>query len=268
MKASNKPPPPPHVRDPENLTKAERQALLVRQRKFMLWHFERKDPRMASAWKRLNAYHALRLRRLSQEIRRPGHPRRKKPEPDAFTEISKRLLEGTLPHIGRRGSSKLAGQTGRKGTPFSRGRDAGFFVRGLERDLEHEAANSHPNAAYLRALEEDIRQCHGEFRQELDRAKGRARHDLERGFRAGMSFGDRDALDVNTSTVILKLWTRLPEILADCLSIPDLFQRIYQRPTRTYQGLDKAFRAFEKFCQRIKLRVRSPGRPKPLETKP
>jgi hypothetical protein len=56
------------------------------------------------------------------------------------------------------------------------------------------------------------------------------------------------------------LWNRMPSILTSCRTVPELFQWLHERVERNSRDWHILFPAFQKYCQRLGIKLRPSGR--------
>lgn len=204
----------------------------------------------------------IQLRAINPAIQQPTNRAQRKAirrnpdllKPKWHREITKHLSDVALPHC--RTGNKL----------FQKGRNDGFFHGGLLRDKE--AAESQSNLTnkidYLHELEEAISSSTADKIRFAGALTIEQRRDFLRGYKNGMKWAKCQELLASalTPSMQYRLWKLMPSILARCTSIPELFQLVFRRPARIGDDYDKSFRAFQKLCLRLGIKLRVRGRPR------
>lgn len=181
-------------------------------------------------------------------------------------EITKRLLETALPHC-RRGAED-----------FRTGRDRGYFMGGLMRDLKAFKEARLPlrkKGEILRRLKVEIEACEMEAGVYKEGLSIKARRDFGRGYIRGKELAilQMQSFDMPTeipnpsrpdySTKLLTfLWNRLPQILTRFKRLDELYECIFQKPAGEYPEWNHGFKAFQKQCQRLGIKLGKSGRPR------
>ena len=213
----------------------------------------------------------IQLRAINPVIQQPTNRAQRKAirrnpdllKPKWHREITKHLSDVALPHC--RTGNKL----------FQKGRNEGFFHGGLL--LDKEATESPSNLTnkinYLRELEEAISSSTADKIRFAGALTMELRRDFLRGYKNGMKWAkcQEPLASTLTPSMQYRLWKLMPSILTRCTSIPELFQMVFHRPARIAEKIkgrkigdnhDKSFRAFQKLCLRLGIKLRIRGRPR------